>query len=114
MSSLMSFLTSIPRATQLDKDPKHAILVNTLEHELRYYLHQVHRHTFRQDKRYKTDRRTLVRMHIAIKNTSSYLSFLEIMIVKSVMVMFCFFFRDPELTFFDQMEQPMMMYRYED
>uniref|UniRef100_A0A673W6Z3 BOS complex subunit NCLN n=1 Tax=Salmo trutta TaxID=8032 RepID=A0A673W6Z3_SALTR len=60
MSSLMSFLTSIPRATQLDKDPKHAILVNTLEHELRYYLHQVHRHTFRQDKRYKTDRRTLV------------------------------------------------------
>uniref|UniRef100_A0A673W7V7 BOS complex subunit NCLN n=1 Tax=Salmo trutta TaxID=8032 RepID=A0A673W7V7_SALTR len=62
MSSLMSFLTSIPRATQLDKDPKHAILVNTLEHELRYYLHQVHRHTFRQDKRYKTDRRTLVRM----------------------------------------------------
>uniref|UniRef100_A0AAZ3RSQ8 Nicalin n=1 Tax=Oncorhynchus tshawytscha TaxID=74940 RepID=A0AAZ3RSQ8_ONCTS len=69
MSSLMSFLTSIPRATQLDKDPKHTILVNTLEHELRYYLHQVHRHTFRQDK------------------------------------------RDPELTFFDQMEQPMMMYR---
>ncbi|XP_010879679.2 nicalin-1 isoform X1 [Esox lucius] len=69
MSTLMSLLASLPRAMQLDKEPKNALLVNSLEHELRHYLHQVHRHTFRQDK------------------------------------------RDPELTFFDQMEQPMMMYR---
>ncbi|KAJ7999767.1 hypothetical protein DPEC_G00197830 [Dallia pectoralis] len=69
MSTLMSLLASVPRATQLDKEPMNTLLVNSLEEELRHYLHQVHRHTFRQDK------------------------------------------RDPELTFFDQMEQPMMMYR---
>lgn len=52
MSSLMSFLTSVPRATQLlDKEPDHVVLVNSLEHEFRRYLRQVHRHTFQQDKR---------------------------------------------------------------
>ncbi|KAM4587380.1 BOS complex subunit ncln [Odontesthes bonariensis] len=52
MSSLMSFLTSVPRATQLlDKEPSQILLVNSLEHEFKRYLQQVHRHTFRQDKR---------------------------------------------------------------
>lgn len=52
MSSLMSFLTSVPRATQLlDKEPDHVLLVNSLEHEFKRYLQQVHRHTFQQDKR---------------------------------------------------------------
>ena len=52
LSTMMSFLTSIPRAAQLlDKEPKHTLLVNSLEQELRHYLQQVHRHTFRQDKR---------------------------------------------------------------
>lgn len=52
MSSLMSFLTSVPRATQLlDKEPSHILLVNSLEHELKRYLQQVHKHTFQQDKR---------------------------------------------------------------
>ncbi|KAM7401797.1 hypothetical protein PAMP_017076 [Pampus punctatissimus] len=70
MSSLMSFLTSVPRATQLlDKEPSHILLVNSLEHEFKRYLQQVHRHTFRQDK------------------------------------------RDPDITFFDQMNQPIVMYR---
>ncbi|KAM9859941.1 BOS complex subunit ncln [Aulostomus maculatus] len=70
MTSLMSFLTSIPRATQLlDKEPGHILLVNSLEHEFKRYLQQVHRHTFRQDK------------------------------------------RDPDITFFDQMSQPIVMYR---
>uniref|UniRef100_A0A3Q3MJ35 BOS complex subunit NCLN n=1 Tax=Mastacembelus armatus TaxID=205130 RepID=A0A3Q3MJ35_9TELE len=70
MFSLMSFLTSVPRATQLlDKEPGHILLVNSLEHEFKRYLQQVHRHTFRQDK------------------------------------------RDPDLTFYDQMDQPIMMYR---
>ncbi|KAM4613246.1 BOS complex subunit ncln [Polymixia lowei] len=70
LSSLMSFLTSVPRATQLlDKEPRHVLLVNSLEQEFRRYLLQVHRHTFRQDK------------------------------------------RDPDITFFDQMNQPVMMYR---
>ncbi|XP_061640322.1 nicalin-1-like isoform X3 [Phyllopteryx taeniolatus] len=70
ISSLMSFLTSVPRATQLmDKEPAHILLVNSLEHELKHYLQQVHRHTFRQDK------------------------------------------RDPDITFFDQMSQPVVMYR---
>ncbi|KAM3877926.1 BOS complex subunit ncln [Diretmus argenteus] len=70
LSSLMSFLTTIPRAIQLlDKEPKHILLVSTLEQEFRRYLRQVHRHTFRQDK------------------------------------------RDPDITFFDQMNQPVMMYR---
>ncbi|XP_046881560.1 nicalin-1-like [Hypomesus transpacificus] len=70
LSTMMSFLTSIPRAAQLlDKEPKHTLLVNSLEQELRHYLQQVHRHTFRQDK------------------------------------------RDPDITFFDQMRQPMTMYR---
>ncbi|XP_071402787.1 BOS complex subunit NCLN [Centroberyx affinis] len=68
--SLMSFLTSVPRATQLlDKEPSHILLVSSLEQEFRRYLLQVHRHTFRQDK------------------------------------------RDPDITFFDQMNQPIMMYR---
>uniref|UniRef100_A0A669E770 Nicalin n=1 Tax=Oreochromis niloticus TaxID=8128 RepID=A0A669E770_ORENI len=68
--SLMSFLTSVPRATQLlDKEPSHILLVNSLEHEFKRYLQQVHRHTFRQDK------------------------------------------RDPDITFFDQMSQPIVMYR---
>ncbi|XP_037535127.1 nicalin-1-like [Nematolebias whitei] len=70
MSSLMSVLTSVPRATQLlDKEPSQILLINSLEHEFRRYLQQVHRHTFRQDK------------------------------------------RDPEVTFFDQMNQPIVMYR---
>ncbi|XP_041814920.1 nicalin-1 [Chelmon rostratus] len=70
MSSLMSFLTSVPRATQLlDKEPSHILLVNSLEHEFKRYLQQVHRHAFRQDK------------------------------------------RDPDITFFDQMNQPIVMYR---
>uniref|UniRef100_A0A1A8ILT3 BOS complex subunit NCLN n=1 Tax=Nothobranchius kuhntae TaxID=321403 RepID=A0A1A8ILT3_NOTKU len=70
MSSLMSFLTSVPRATQLlDKEPGHMLLVNSMEHEFRRYLQQVHRHTFRQDK------------------------------------------RDPDITFYDQMNQPVVMYR---
>ncbi|XP_030586334.1 nicalin-1 [Archocentrus centrarchus] len=70
VSSLMSFLTSVPRATQLlDKEPGHILLVNSLEHEFKRYLQQVHRHTFRQDK------------------------------------------RDPDITFFDQMTQPVVMYR---
>ncbi|XP_051933226.1 nicalin-1-like [Hippocampus zosterae] len=68
--SLMSFLTSVPRATQLmDKEPAHILLINSLEHEFKQYLQQVHRHTFRQDK------------------------------------------RDPDITFFDQMSQPVVMYR---
>uniref|UniRef100_A0AAQ6AB23 BOS complex subunit NCLN n=1 Tax=Amphiprion ocellaris TaxID=80972 RepID=A0AAQ6AB23_AMPOC len=67
---LLSFLTSIPRATQLlDKEPSHILLVNSLEHEFKRYLQQVYRHTFRQDK------------------------------------------RDPDITFFDQMNQPVVMYR---
>ncbi|GAA6222271.1 nicalin-1-like [Lates japonicus] len=70
MSSLMSFLTSVPRATQLlDKEPSHILMVNSLEHEFKRYLQQVHRHNFRQDK------------------------------------------RDPDITFFDQMDQPIVMYR---
>ncbi|KAM9800076.1 BOS complex subunit ncln-like isoform 2-T4 [Syngnathus typhle] len=70
ISSLMSFLTSVPRATQLmDKEPAHILLINSLEHEFKQYLQQVHRHTFRQDK------------------------------------------RDPDITFFDQMSQPIVMYR---
>ncbi|XP_072239289.1 BOS complex subunit ncln [Leuresthes tenuis] len=70
MSSLMSFLTSVPRATQLlDKEPSQMLLVNSLEHEFKRYLQQVHRHTFRQDK------------------------------------------RDPDIIFFDQMNQPVVMYR---
>lgn len=52
MSSLMSFLTSVPRASQLlDKEPDHLLLLNSLEQEFRRYLQQVHRHTFQQDKR---------------------------------------------------------------
>ncbi|XP_042366984.1 nicalin-1-like [Plectropomus leopardus] len=70
ISNLMSFLTSVPRATQLlDKEPEHILLVNSLEHEFKRYLQQVHRHTFRQDR------------------------------------------RDPDITFFDQMNQPIVMYR---
>uniref|UniRef100_A0A667XUR3 BOS complex subunit NCLN n=1 Tax=Myripristis murdjan TaxID=586833 RepID=A0A667XUR3_9TELE len=69
LTSLMSFLTSMPRATQLlDKEPRQILLVNTLEHEFRRYLLQVHRHTFRQDKRW-----------------------------------------EPDITFFDQMNQPVMI-----
>ncbi|RVE72959.1 hypothetical protein OJAV_G00044060 [Oryzias javanicus] len=68
--SLMSFLTSVPRATQLlDKEPRQILLINSLEHEFKRYLQQVHRHTFRQDK------------------------------------------RDPDVSFFDQMNQPIVMYR---
>uniref|UniRef100_A0A3Q4BBY7 BOS complex subunit NCLN n=1 Tax=Mola mola TaxID=94237 RepID=A0A3Q4BBY7_MOLML len=68
MSSLMSLLTSVPRAAQLlDKEPGHILLVNSLEHEFRRYLQQVHRHTFHQDK-------------------------------------------DPDIAFFDQMNQPIVMY----
>lgn len=52
MSSLISVLASVPRATQLlDKEPTHILLVNSLEHEFRRYLRQVYRHTFQQDKR---------------------------------------------------------------
>ncbi|XP_068171464.1 nicalin-1-like [Antennarius striatus] len=70
VSSLMSILTSIPRAAQLmDKEPGHILLVNSLEQEFRHYLQQVHVHSFRQDK------------------------------------------RDPDITFFDQMNQPIVMYR---
>ncbi|XP_058487987.1 nicalin-1-like [Solea solea] len=70
MSSLMSFLMSVPRATQLlDREPGHILLVSSLEHEFKRYLQQVHRHDFRQDR------------------------------------------RDPDITFFDQMEQPVVMYR---
>ncbi|XP_010731796.3 nicalin-1 [Larimichthys crocea] len=70
MSSLMAFLTSVPRATQLlDKEPSHIVQVNSLEHEFKRCLQQVHRHTFRQDR------------------------------------------RDPDITFFDQMNQPVVMYR---
>ncbi|XP_029989762.1 nicalin-1 [Sphaeramia orbicularis] len=70
MSSLMSFLTSVPRATQLlDKEPGQILLVNSLEHEFKRYLQQVNRHDFKQDK------------------------------------------RDPDMTFFDQMNQPVVMYR---
>ncbi|KAG8007484.1 Nicalin-1 [Nibea albiflora] len=54
MSSLMAFLTSFPRATQLmDKEPSHIVQVNSLEHEFKRCLQQVHRHTFRQDRRVK-------------------------------------------------------------
>ncbi|XP_029358742.1 nicalin-1 [Echeneis naucrates] len=70
ISSLMTFLTSVPRATQLlDREPTHILLINSLEHEFKRYLQQVHRHNFRQDK------------------------------------------RDPDVTFFDQMDQPVVMYR---
>ncbi|XP_061911900.1 BOS complex subunit ncln-like [Entelurus aequoreus] len=70
ISSLMSFLTSVPRATQLmDKESSQVVLVNSLDQEFRRYLQQVHRHTFTQDK------------------------------------------RDPDITFFDQMRQPIVMYR---
>ncbi|XP_036385862.1 nicalin-1 [Megalops cyprinoides] len=70
LSALMSFLSSVPRATQLlDKEPALLLLVNTLEQQLSRYLQQVLRHTFRPDR------------------------------------------REPEITFFDQMNQPMMMYR---
>lgn len=52
MSSLMSVLASVPRATQLlDKELNHILLVNSLEQEFRRYLQQVYRHTFQQDKR---------------------------------------------------------------
>uniref|UniRef100_G3P1Q2 Nicalin n=1 Tax=Gasterosteus aculeatus TaxID=69293 RepID=G3P1Q2_GASAC len=70
MASVMSFLTSVPRAAQLlDKEPGHILLVNSLEHEFKHYLQQVHRHAYRQDR------------------------------------------RDPDITFFDQMNQPIVMYR---
>ncbi|XP_076006043.1 BOS complex subunit NCLN [Genypterus blacodes] len=70
VSSLMSFLSSVPRASQLlDKEPGQVLLVNTLEQELGIYLQQVRRHTYQQDK------------------------------------------RDPDVTFFDQMSQPVVMYR---
>ncbi|TWW61710.1 nicalin-1-like isoform X1 [Takifugu flavidus] len=70
LSSLMSVLTSVPRASQLlDREPSHVLLVNSLEHEFKRYLQQVCRHTFQQDK------------------------------------------RDPDITFFDQMNQPIVMYR---
>ncbi|KAG5834166.1 hypothetical protein ANANG_G00258560 [Anguilla anguilla] len=70
LSAMMSFLSSVPRATQLlDREPGPVLLVNSLEQQLNRYLKQVLRHTFRNDR------------------------------------------RDPELTFFDQMNQPMMMYR---
>ncbi|XP_034389306.1 nicalin-1 [Cyclopterus lumpus] len=70
MSSLMSVLTSVPRAAQLlDKEPSHILLVNSLEHEFKRYLQQVHRHAYRQDR------------------------------------------RDPDITFFDQMNQPIVMHR---
>ncbi|XP_066502507.1 nicalin-1-like [Hoplias malabaricus] len=70
LSALMTMLTSVPRATQLmDKEPRHTLLINSLEQEFRRYLQQVYRHTFRQDR------------------------------------------KDPDVTFFDQMKQPMMMYR---
>ncbi|TNN22993.1 Nicalin-1 [Liparis tanakae] len=52
MSSLMSSLTSLPRAAQLDREPGHALLVNSLEHEFRRHLQQVHRHAYRQDRRW--------------------------------------------------------------
>lgn len=52
MASVMSFLTSVPRAAQLlDKEPGHILLVNSLEHEFKHYLQQVHRHAYRQDRR---------------------------------------------------------------
>ncbi|XP_077459380.1 BOS complex subunit ncln isoform X1 [Stigmatopora argus] len=70
ISSLMSFLTSAPRATQLmDKEPAHIQLMNSLEHEFKQNLQQVHKHIFRQDR------------------------------------------REPDITFFDQMRQTMVMYR---
>uniref|UniRef100_A0A3P8V513 BOS complex subunit NCLN n=1 Tax=Cynoglossus semilaevis TaxID=244447 RepID=A0A3P8V513_CYNSE len=70
ISSLMSFLTSVPRATQLlDKEPAQALLVSSLEQEFKRYLKQVRRQNFRQDR------------------------------------------RDPDVTFFDQMKQPIVMYR---
>ncbi|XP_055036775.2 BOS complex subunit ncln isoform X1 [Misgurnus anguillicaudatus] len=70
LSALMTMLTSVPRAVQLlDREPKHVLLMNSLEQEFKHYLKQVHRHTFHLDR------------------------------------------RDPEITFFDKMNQPMMMYR---
>uniref|UniRef100_A0A8C2X578 BOS complex subunit NCLN n=1 Tax=Cyclopterus lumpus TaxID=8103 RepID=A0A8C2X578_CYCLU len=70
VSCLMSVLTSVPRAAQLlDKEPSHILLVNSLEHEFKRYLQQVHRHAYRQDR------------------------------------------RDPDITFFDQMNQPIVMHR---
>uniref|UniRef100_A0AAY4AEU3 BOS complex subunit NCLN n=1 Tax=Denticeps clupeoides TaxID=299321 RepID=A0AAY4AEU3_9TELE len=70
LTALMSFLTSVPRATQLmDREPTHTLLISSLEQELRQHLVQVYKHTFKPDR------------------------------------------RDPEVTFFDQMKQPMMMYR---
>lgn len=49
----MSFLTSVPRATQLlDKEPAQALLVSSLEQEFKRYLKQVRRQNFRQDRRY--------------------------------------------------------------
>ncbi|XP_063065837.1 nicalin-1-like [Engraulis encrasicolus] len=70
LSALMSFLTSVPRATQLmDKEPAQNLMISTLEHELKQHLLQVYRHNFKQDR------------------------------------------REPEITFHDQMNQPMTMYR---
>lgn len=92
MSSLISVLTSVPRATQLlDKEPNHILLVNSLEHEFKHYLQQVYRHAFQQDKRYKSQVRE--------EHTQSLLT--------SCMCS-C---RDPDITFFDQMNQPVVMYR---
>uniref|UniRef100_A0A8C9SE42 Nicalin n=1 Tax=Scleropages formosus TaxID=113540 RepID=A0A8C9SE42_SCLFO len=73
LSALLSFLSAVPRATQLlDREPGPLLLVRSLEQQLSQYLQQVHRHTFRPNH------------------------------------------RDPEVTFFDQMKEPVMMYRLVD
>nr|XP_015217074.1 PREDICTED: nicalin-1-like isoform X1 [Lepisosteus oculatus]XP_015217082.1 PREDICTED: nicalin-1-like isoform X1 [Lepisosteus oculatus] len=70
LSSLMSYLSSVPRASQLlDREPSLQLLISTLEHEFSQYLQHVQRHVFRTDR------------------------------------------RDPEVVFFDQMKQTMMMHR---
>lgn len=98
MSSLMSVLTSVPRASQLlDKEPSHVLLVNSLEHEFKRYLQQVYRHTFQQDKRYNT-RQVGEENHERNNHNHN-----QAVCVCSL--------RDPDITFFDQMNQPIVMYR---
>lgn len=95
MSSLMSVLTSVPRASQLlDKEPSHVLLVNSLEQEFKRYLQQVYRHTFQQDKRYNT-------RQVGEENTEK----------NNHTKLFVCSCRDPDITFFDQMNQPIVMYR---
>ncbi|XP_072315615.1 BOS complex subunit NCLN, partial [Eucyclogobius newberryi] len=70
LSSLLTALASVPRATQLlDQDPNQVLVLDFLELEFRQKLQKVQKHRFKIDK------------------------------------------RDPEVTFFDQMKQRLVMYR---